>query len=275
MLFKCETCKNDFYTQWARVNHMNDEDHWPRCDTCGETFQTLPACKQHMSDLGHWPRCEICKCLFWTWSFCEDHIIDWGHWSPTVPCETCDERFHTQTLAEQHMRTLGHYGNYCKHCGRFFDNENNLRKHFESRTQRGSNMAWRHSQIDKTTTSGSIRHFETGSSTGATRINRQMTQRVASYLDAQRPPTHHSNWRDGENRQDLATDKTWNGFGWECYVCHKEFARRTGLGNHLNSQAHRQRIYHCSNEKCAKEFSSLDGLFNHLENDACSIARFC
>jgi hypothetical protein len=26
------------------------------------------------------------------------------------------------------MRTLGHYGNYCKSCDRFFDNENNLRK---------------------------------------------------------------------------------------------------------------------------------------------------
>ncbi|KAL2853168.1 hypothetical protein BJX68DRAFT_265391 [Aspergillus pseudodeflectus] len=128
MFFKCETCTDGFYTQWARDNHMNDEEHWPRCDTCDETFQTLSACEQHMHDLGHWPICEICKRLFGTWSACEEHINDLGHWPPTVLCETCDEKFHTQPLAEQHMRTLGHYGNYCRSCDRFFDNENNLRK---------------------------------------------------------------------------------------------------------------------------------------------------
>ncbi|KAL3487625.1 hypothetical protein BJX62DRAFT_227944 [Aspergillus germanicus] len=253
---------------------MEDNNHWPRCETCDESFQTLRSREQHMNDLGHWPKCEICKCVFPTWSACEKHINNLVHWPPTVPCETCNERFHTQPLAEQHVRAAGHYGNYCKTCNRFFDNKNNLRKHLKSRTHQGSNMAWHHSQIDSTTTSGSIGHLETASRTDATRMNRQRTQRVASYIDTQRLLTHQIHWRDDENRQYLATHRAWNGFGWECYVCHKEFARRAGLGNHLNSSAHRQRIYQCSNEKCVKEFSSLDGLFNHLESDACSIARF-
>lgn len=49
----------------------------------------------------------------------------------------------------------------------------------------------------------------------------------------------------------------------------------TDLNLHLNSPAHREKIYHCPNTRgCNKEFVSLGALFNHLESEACGYMRF-
>jgi hypothetical protein len=33
----------------------------------------------------------------------------------------------------------------------------------------------------------------------------------------------------------FATKRSWNGYGYECYLCHREFSRLSGLNQHLSS----------------------------------------
>lgn len=72
------------------------------------------------------------------------------------------------------------------------------------------------------------------------------------------------------------TDLAFNGSYWECYICHREFATKSGLNQHLNSATHQQKLYHCPNARggCSKEFTTLAGLFNHLESESCEFMRF-
>ena len=72
-----------------------------------------------------------------------------------------------------------------------------------------------------------------------------------------------------------STDQAWNGSSWECYLCHKTFGISGSLDLHLNSPAHKEKVYHCpNNAKCPKQFRALAGLFNHLESESCSFMRF-
>lgn len=95
-----------------------------------------------------------------------------------------------------------------------------------------------------------------------------------------------------------ASDASWNGRGFECYLCHRTFSQLAGLNQHLSSPVRKsfpilteiysrsaadkptspsdqQALYHCPNRNgCGKEFSSLAGLMNHLESESCNFTRF-
>lgn len=68
----------------------------------------------------------------------------------------------------------------------------------------------------------------------------------------------------------------YNGYAWECYICHSQFSSLHGLNMHLNSPRHKEKVYHCLNHRggCPKQFVSLAGLFNHLESETCSFIWF-
>ncbi len=87
-----------------------------------------------------------------------------------------------------------------------------------------------------------------------------------------------------------ASPRTWNGSGYECYLCNRAFNSLNGLNQHLNSPArelspdrelgmsdlHRvdqQPLYHCPNRGC-RDFKTLAGIINHLESESCGITRF-
>jgi hypothetical protein len=72
----------------------------------------------------------------------------------------------------------------------------------------------------------------------------------------------------------IATSATWNGRYYECYLCHRGFTTIRGLNQHLESPAHKQKIYHCPNRQCGRELVSLAALFNHLESESCGYIRF-
>jgi hypothetical protein len=57
-------------------------------------------------------------------------------------------------------------------------------------------------------------------------------------------------------------------------VCHKAFRELKSLNAHVNSPAHKQKVYHCPGRGCAKDFRALAALFNHLESEACGAVRF-
>jgi len=83
-------------------------------------------------------------------------------------------------------------------------------------------------------------------------------------------------WHQDDKVKYSATKRAFNGSYWECYLCHRNFNTVDALNTHLNSPAHKQKVYHCPSPKakCGKEFVTLAGLFNHLESEACAFMRF-
>lgn len=79
-----------------------------------------------------------------------------------------------------------------------------------------------------------------------------------------------------ENCTITSTDRAFNGYYWECYICHKKFNTRNSLDQHLNSPVHKQPVYHCPNLRggCQKQFITLAAQFNHLESESCGFMRF-
>jgi hypothetical protein len=72
----------------------------------------------------------------------------------------------------------------------------------------------------------------------------------------------------------VATDQAWNGDAFECYFCHREFDRLSGLNNHMRSPVHEQKIYRCPGRGCGREYKALSGLVQHVESESCGVMRF-
>ncbi|KAG2421807.1 hypothetical protein HFD88_005783 [Aspergillus terreus] len=250
-MFECETCDEQFYYKSDCEQHMEDYDHWPECETCDRVFRTQRACDQHMDAL--------------------------DHWAVEYECDTCDRTFRSQAAADQHMRALGHYTNYCKACDRHFQNENNLRMHLNSKIHRGQSITCPFCKAHYTTASGLTHHLERGSCPNAPGLNRESIYRMVSARDPGGTITNRQiGWRDEDSGVYKATNRAFNGYLWECYICHKEFNTDTSLNQHLNSPAHKQKVYRCPNVNsvCGKQFSTLAALFGHLESESCEFIRF-
>lgn len=72
----------------------------------------------------------------------------------------------------------------------------------------------------------------------------------------------------------IATARSWNGSGYQCYLCQREFNSLRGLNSHLSSPAHEQKIYRCPGRGCGGEFKLLSGLVQHVESERCGVMRF-
>ncbi|POR35531.1 hypothetical protein TPAR_04237 [Tolypocladium paradoxum] len=273
-MYECETCTDAFYNREDVEDHMDDYGHWPKCETCPRTFRTQRACDQHMNDTGHWaPRfdCETCTKDFGSQNAANQHMTAVGHWAPKIPCETCAEKFFTQQAANQHMQDLAHYINYCKACDKQFQS------HLNSKTHRGTNVPCPFCGHNYTSATGLTHHLESGSCLGAPKLNRETILGMVRDRDPHGVITNKQiAWHEEENVIYTATKRAFNGSYWECYICHNEFKTANALNAHVNSPAHKQKVYHCPNTKsrCGKQFINLAGLFNHLESEACAFMRF-
>lgn len=46
------------------------------------------------------------------------------------------------------------------------------------------------------------------------------------------------------------------------------------MNAHVNSPAHKEKVYHCPGRACSREFKALAALFNHLESETCGTVKF-
>jgi hypothetical protein len=69
-----------------------------------------------------------------------------------------------------------------------------------------------------------------------------------------------------------ATERTFNGTGYECYLCHRKFRTLGALNSHVNSLAHDANEFRCP--KCEREYKVISSLMQHIESEACGIAKF-
>ncbi|KAF2191199.1 hypothetical protein K469DRAFT_732670 [Zopfia rhizophila CBS 207.26] len=244
------------------------------CESCSRSFVNLHAAHQHMNAIGHWA-CETCDYEFWTEDAAAKHMDFVGHWRQ-YECEACDTAYRTPQEARRHMELNNHFREYyCESCERGFQNENNLRIHLNSNIHRGSNISCPFCKRNFATATGVTHHLESGSCPNARTLNRDIIFREIRKRDPGHLITKKLlTWNRESSSSITVTERCWNGSCYECYLCHREFGSLNALNQHVNSPAHKQKIYHCPGRGCGKEFVSLAALFNHLESETCGAVKF-
>ncbi|CAN9431163.1 unnamed protein product [Alternaria alternata] len=228
------------------------------CETCDREFGSQQAAIQHMDALDHWgPRfgCDACDREFFTQRSAEQHMDDTGHWEPQFECETCDKRFHTQRSVQQHMDDTGHWEPQfeCETCDRSFRSESSANQHMSALDH--------YKQYHCRDCAKSFRNEN--------ELRMAISQRDRGGLITNKLLTYSDS-----DTQNIATGATWNGFNYECYLCHREFRDLQRLNQHLSSPVHSEKLYHCPNRNCTGQFVRLASLFNHLESESCNFVRF-
>jgi hypothetical protein len=73
-----------------------------------------------------------------------------------------------------------------------------------------------------------------------------------------------------------ATERAWNGWDYECSLCHRTFQTLPSLNAHLSSPAHTASIYRCppQHNGCGLEFKTLSAVLSHIERSQCGVTRF-
>ena len=71
-----------------------------------------------------------------------------------------------------------------------------------------------------------------------------------------------------------ATERSWNGEAYECFLCGGTFETLARLNKHLQSPPHAQKIYRCPKSDCRTEFATLSGLYQHVEGGTCGVRVF-
>ena len=69
----------------------------------------------------------------------------------------------------------------------------------------------------------------------------------------------------------IATEASFNGSAYECYLCPKLFRTLSNLNGHLNSPAHDEDEFRCP--KCKAEFKLVSGFIQHLESNSCNLVK--
>ncbi|KAI6445194.1 hypothetical protein PoMZ_13544 [Pyricularia oryzae] len=185
-------------------------------------------------------------------------------------CRRCYETFNNAQdridhEADQHA--------YCEDCDREFQSPNNARQHLNSRTHRGHSIQCPLCGKAYTTATGIVYHLESGSCPNAQNLSRDEVFRLVRSRDPQGVISKKLIGWTGDVEYE-ATHHAWNGYGYECYLCHRVFHQIHSLSQHLNSPAHQQAYYHCPNLTCRRDFRTLASLVNHLESESCGYIRF-
>jgi hypothetical protein len=118
-----------------------------------------------------------------------------------------------------------------------------------------------------------IIHLESGACTSG--LNRKEINAAIQSLDRNNIITRPMLTMPGyDSFETIATDRAWNGRGYQCYLCSKVFNQLNDLNKHLKSPAHEQNLYHCPKQSCGRQYKSLSGLVQHVESESCGVMRF-
>lgn len=241
----CAPCQRSFpiYNGYQQhldnsAMHQNYVSYDWECQMCNLAYSSQEALHQHQSD-GHHPYCIPCKKMF-----VNNHNL---------------MQVSSSTLAPKIMNTITYA----------------INQHQHSRTHVGSGMPCPFCKQTYATASGVTIHLESG--TCSSGMNRQKINAAIQSLDRNHIITNRQITMPGyenSNTKTIATERAWNGYAYECYLCHREFNQLNGLNQHLSSPAHEQKIYRCPKGGCGREFKLLSGLVAHFESESCGLFRF-
>ncbi|CZR68985.1 related to zinc finger protein [Phialocephala subalpina] len=179
--------------------------------------------------------------------------------SEEFECGECTRTFSSANSLHQHCSSAAGHP-YCIPCKRMFMNQNNLNQASGFTTAAG-------------VTSPQI-HLESGTCPKAN-IDRHGINRMIQQLDTNHVITKMLlTYPDSSNTTYIATDRSWNGRAYQCYLCSRQFASLPSLNNHMKSPVHEQNLYHCPGRGCGREYKLLSGLVQHVESESCGVMRF-
>ena len=270
---------------YLRANTSREGHGWPCShEECVMGFIYIPyhvlmACLPFTSNHHHlMAYCVRCARSFPHDRALEQHKSDSNsHW----PCDDCNRDFASYEARQQHYVGSGMH-HYCGECDRHFQNENNIRQHMNSKIHQAANLRCPGRGCNKSFVSlGALTlHFE--SDTCPSGMTREELNRFVVRKDTKNYITNRSRlltgplgWKEPPpTKTTWATDLSWNGAGYECFLCDKTFGTLARLNQHLQSPRHEAKIYKCPKPDCRIEFVTLSGLCQHVEGGSCGVRNF-
>ncbi|KAI0299998.1 hypothetical protein B0F90DRAFT_1810532 [Multifurca ochricompacta] len=251
----CDRCERWFPHDQAYDQHReNSNNHWI-CDSCDIDFKNQESREQHyifQSEEGlnsHYRQsgehnyCAQCEEVFGD----DDELWDHAEEEHNA-CSPCRQRFNSREQLQRHDQQ----------CGRSFQTERDVRHHINSNVHQSRTFPCPGDGCSRTFNSASAltHHFESG--TCASKMTREQLNRLVVRAD-----------RKNYITQMWATERSWNGEAYECFLCQDEFNALSGLNQHLQDN-----IYKCPKPDCGNEFRTLSGLCQHVESGTCGVKSF-
>ncbi|KAF7296241.1 C2H2-type domain-containing protein [Mycena chlorophos] len=270
--YECTRCNRDFYSLYALREHERQSDrHWI-CNEHDLDFSSWLGLKEHFVQSRAHSYCQYCDEHFDDEGWLEEHYQQEHDY-----CSPCGRVFKNETGLHEHRRQspLHHY---CASCRRLFVSAANLTSHLNSsihveRTIRCPGRGCTQTFIN---VSSMTAHLEAGACVSG--MTRQGVNRFVRENDRRNLITDPSRLiTAGDGRTNTlfsANEHSWNGYGYECYLCHREFTTLAGLNQHLASPKHEEKVYICRGETCMRRFQTLSSLWSHLESEKCGVTRF-
>ncbi|KAH9168393.1 hypothetical protein EDB89DRAFT_1992280 [Lactarius sanguifluus] len=269
--YYCKEC-NHFGFEESRRQHMNDR-HW-YCTVHDLVFKSVAGLRSHHKENSDHHYCFECEGDFQDEDKLWDHLVE-DH----KACGDCHEVFNSYSELQRHEYEVHMY---CAKCDRGFQSESNLRHHLNSKLHRPSTVLCPSPKCNRSFVSPAAltHHFESGACrSGMTReqLNRLVVRAdgnnyitnparlIGGPTGEYEPPMTTSAW---------ATELSWNGMKYECFLCHSTFKSLGRLDQHLQSPTHDQKIYKCPKPDCHVEFVALSALCQHVEGGSCGVRVF-
>ncbi|KDR85839.1 hypothetical protein GALMADRAFT_234944 [Galerina marginata CBS 339.88] len=269
----------------------------PSCDRCGRFFNSWPAYDQHIANSPRHNICDQCDIDFPTWVGLKEHWVQ----SPNHNyCQYCNEHFYDEEDLEDHFQNAHAYcptcrrvfkdgvglrehyrqseqHHYCAPCDRLFNSASNLNSHLNSSVHRPKDVKCPFKcGAAFVSRSALVLHLENGACTSG--VNRNLVNRYVRQYDTSNVITDPARMIAGSGSSGdityIASERSWNGSGYECYLCHNTYQTLAVLNRHLASPRHQDRIYICRGPSCSARFNTLSGLVQHIESGRCGVARF-
>ncbi|KAF9011244.1 hypothetical protein BDQ17DRAFT_873716 [Cyathus striatus] len=268
----CHPCRRDFPTSIGLREHLVQSPGHHYCQYCDAHFSKDKDLEDHYKTFHYY--CDQCKKVFHSEKGLKEHYRQ----SPAhIQCELCDEGFLDKNELDNHYKqSLRHF--YCPDCKTHYRSKQNLDAHLKSSIHQPKTVVCplKNCQRAFTTKAALVLHFESGKCGSG--IDRPMIDKMVRQFDRNHiitDPSHMlTNGDSGHNPACYATDRSWNGHAFECYLCHDTFRSLRGLNAHLASPRHQTKMYICPSSTCPIRFSTLSGLIQHIESERCGILKF-
>ncbi|TFY54250.1 hypothetical protein EVG20_g9784 [Dentipellis fragilis] len=267
----CQHCDRHFTSSRTLQNHL-DRDHY-YCATHGKVFDTPIGLKEHYEQSRDHHYCQRCNLHLQYDSALVDHM-EKQHFA----CRFCRTSHKTEAARKEHFSEK-HL--YCEPCNRLFQSKSNLDSHLSSSVHQPRNVFCPGRGCNRAFVSASalVLHFESGiCPSGLTRqeLNRLVVradrdnlitnpERLIAGPDGARAPPTTTTW---------ATELSWNGDAYQCFLCNRCFGKLVSLNSHLQSPRHEEKIYRCPNATCQMQFTTLGSFVQHAENGGCGVRQF-
>ncbi|KAM5541073.1 hypothetical protein V8D89_005384 [Ganoderma adspersum] len=278
----CDRCTRWFGSDQALLQHERTSSYHHLCIACDRDFVSDAALLQHYKKSSRHTYCTLCSELI-------DHLgisLRQHYEQAHYECPGCNLVFNDESSMLAHCLDV-HEDRWCAPCKRMFQNENNLHQHLRSATHQTAKFRCPMTGCGRSfiSTSALALHFESGSCPSG--ITREMVDRFFPELldkggiiadpkqliegpSSSASPLATTRW--------WATERTWNGSAYECYLCHRTFKSLVALNAHLGSPTHGDKLYHCPTQfgGCGTEYRTLGAILQHIEDPGrrCAVRRF-